>query len=323
MNQSFPAPGHASPPTGPRASAVDGRDLLEAERPDFGADVEAPVRMSNAARRWVRFRRNTLAVIGATVLITMTILAVVAPYVIPYPEDVADSLNFDRMLMPPSAEHWFGTDEVGRDVLSRVVYGIRWSLAMAAVVLSISVSIGVPVGLVAGYYGGTVEQVLMRITDGFSAIPALVLALAITVVLGPSLVNAMIAIGFVWWRSFARIAHGQTLSRKQETYVTVARSMGASDAHILFREILPNITSSLLVAISLNAGYAVLTGTALSFLGAGARPPTPEWGMMVAEGRFNLPSAWWPSLFPGLAIFLTVISFNLLGDGLRDVFSED
>ncbi len=133
----------------------------------------------------------------------------------------------------------------------------------------------------------------------------------------------MIAIGFVWWRSFARIAHGQTLSRKQETYVIVAKSLGASDMHIMFREILPNISSPLLVAISLNAGYAVLTGTALSFLGAGARPPTPEWGQMVAASRNYLPEAWWPSLFPGIAIFITVVSFNLLGDGLRDYFSEE
>jgi peptide/nickel transport system permease protein len=283
----------------------------------------APARKTGFRRRFARFARNRLALAGAICLLLLLVVAVLAPWIVPYPDDVADSLNFDAVLQAPSLEHPMGTDEVGRDVLTRVMAGARWSLSMAAIVLAIAVTIGVPLGLFAGYYGGALEQVLMRITDGFSAVPALVLALAITVLLGPSLINAMIAIGFVWWRSFARIAHGQTLSRKQETYVTVAKSLGASDMHIMFREILPNISSPLLVAISLNAGYAVLTGTALSFLGAGARPPTPEWGQMVAASRNYLPGAWWPSLFPGIAIFITVVSFNLLGDGLRDYFSEE
>lgn len=286
-------------------------------------DMAPVVRKTGFARRLARFSRNRLAVIGSLILAALLVVAILAPWIVPYPDDVADSVNFDAVLMPPSFEHWMGTDEVGRDVLTRVIFGARWSLSMAAIVLAIAVSIGVPMGLVAGYYGGPLEQVIMRVTDGFSAVPALVLALAITVLLGPSLLNAMIAIGFVWWRSFARIAHGQTLSKKQEAYVAVAKSLGASDLHIMFREILPNISSSLFVSISLNAGYAVLTGTALSFLGAGARPPTPEWGAMVADSRNYLPNAWWASLFPGLAIFLTVVSFNLLGDGLRDFFAEE
>jgi len=293
--------------------------------PDLSAiDVEiAPQRKTGAGRRLARLRRNRLAIVGMAVLAVLVLAAAFAPWIAPYPDDVADSLNFDAVLVAPSFEHPMGTDEVGRDVLTRVIFGARWSLAMAAIVLLIAVVIGVPLGLCAGYYGGALEQVLMRLTDGFSAVPALVLALAITVLLGPSLFNAMVAIGLVWWRSFARIAHGQTLSKKQETYVTVARSLGASDFHIMFREILPNISSPLFVSISLNAGYAVLTGTALSFLGAGARPPTPEWGQMVASSRNYLPNAWWPSLFPGLAIFFTVVSFNLIGDGLRDYFSEE
>jgi peptide/nickel transport system permease protein len=290
---------------------------------DLVAEEPAPARKTGFRRRFARFARNRLALAGAICLLALVVVAVLAPWIVPYPDDVADSLNFDAVLQSPSLAHPMGTDEVGRDVLTRVMAGARWSLSMAAIVLAIAVTIGVPLGLFAGYYGGALEQVLMRITDGFSAVPALVLALAITVLLGPSLINAMIAIGFVWWRSFARIAHGQTLSRKQETYVTVARSLGASDLLIMFREILPNISSPLLVAISLNAGYAVLTGTALSFLGAGARPPTPEWGQMVAASRNYLPGAWWPSLFPGIAIFITVVSFNLLGDGLRDYFSEE
>jgi peptide/nickel transport system permease protein len=283
----------------------------------------APARKTGFRRRFARFARNRLALGGAICLLVLLVVAVLAPWIVPYPDDVADSLNFDAVLQPPSLAHPMGTDEVGRDVLTRVMAGAQWSLSMAAIVLAIAVTIGVPLGLCAGYYGGPLEQVLMRITDGFSAVPALVLALAITVLLGPSLINAMIAIGFVWWRSFARIAHGQTLSKKQETYVIVAKSLGASDLHVMFREILPNISSPLLVSISLNAGYAVLTGTALSFLGAGARPPTPEWGQMVASSRNYLPDAWWASLFPGIAIFITVVSFNLLGDGLRDYFSDE
>ncbi|MBS0518416.1 MAG: ABC transporter permease [Proteobacteria bacterium] len=294
-----------------------------AEATSWLEDAAPVVRKTGAARRFARFSRNRLALVGVSILAVLLLAAVFAPWIVPYPDDVADAVNFDAVLLPPSLQHWMGTDEVGRDVLTRVVFGARWSLSMAAIVLAIAVTIGVPMGLFAGYYGGAVEQVLMRVTDGFSAVPALVLALAITVLLGPSLLNAMIAIGFVWWRSFARIAHGQTLSKKQEAYVAVARSLGASDLHIMFREILPNISSALLVSISLNAGYAVLTGTALSFLGAGARPPTPEWGAMVADSRNYLPDAWWASLFPGLAIFVTVVSFNLLGDGLRDYFAEE
>jgi peptide/nickel transport system permease protein len=287
-------------------------------------DVEvAPLRKTGFRRRLSRLLRNRLAVAGFVTLMLLILVALLAPWIAPYPDDVADSLNFDAVLSPPSLEHLMGTDEVGRDVLTRVMFGARWSLAMAAIVLAIAVTIGVPLGLVAGYYGGRLEQLLMRITDGFSAVPALVLALAITVLLGPSLLNAMVAIGLVWWRSFARIAHGQTLSKKQENYVTVAKSLGASDLHIMFREILPNISSPLFVSISLNAGYAVLTGTALSFLGAGARPPTPEWGQMVASSRNYLPGGWWASLFPGLGIFITVVSFNLIGDGLRDYFSDE
>jgi len=303
-------------------TAID--DTVPASRDLAVVDAEvAPVRKTGFRRRLSRFMRNRLAVVGIAALTLLVLVAVLAPWIAPYPDDVADSLNFEAVLSPPSLEHPMGTDEVGRDVLTRVMFGARWSLAMAAIVLAIAVAIGVPLGLCAGYYGGALEQVLMRITDGFSAVPALVLALAITVLLGPSLLNAMVAIGLVWWRSFARIAHGQTLSKKQENYVTVAKSLGASDFHIMFREILPNISSPLFVSISLNAGYAVLTGTALSFLGAGARPPTPEWGQMVASSRNYLPDAWWASLFPGIAIFITVVSFNLIGDGLRDYFSED
>lgn len=291
-------------------------------------DKNAPVtasamqKMESANRRAFRQAlRNRAAVVGAVFIALMICAAVLAPLIAPYPGDIRDNVHFERLLQPPSAEFWMGTDEAGRDILSRVIFGARISLTMGLSVMALALVIGVPVGLMAGYYGGVVEAVLMRVTDVFSSIPALVLALTISVLMGPSLVNVVLALGLVWWRIFARLAHGQTLSIKQENYVVAARAMGASDVHILFREILPNMASVLLVKASLDTGAAILVGTAISFLGAGASPPTAEWGLMVATGRHYLPDFWWASLFPGLAIFLTVLSLNMIGDGLRDFFA--
>jgi peptide/nickel transport system permease protein len=271
-------------------------------------------------RNWLRFSKNYLAMAGLFFLILIAVLAILAPWIAPYPNDAKLGVNFQKALLPPSKDHIFGTDEAGRDIFSRLLFGARISLMLAVIVLGIAFSIGVPLGIIAGYYGGAVDQIIMRITDVFSSIPALVMAMAVCVLLKPSLENSMIAIALVWWRSFCRLAYGETLHLKQEEYVTVSRSLGASSFYIMFREILPNMTSSLLVKVTLDAGYAILVGTSISYLGAGASPPTPEWGIMVAEGRHYLPESWWASLFPGLAIFLTVLSFNLLGDGLRDFF---
>jgi len=284
---------------------------------------EKQVRKEGVVRGIIKISRNKLSVAGAIFLLVAILLAIFAPWVSPYPEDAYDSVNFGEQLQPPGLKHIMGTDEAGRDVFTRVLYGARISLLLAVVVLSISISIGIPLGICAGYYGGRIDQVIMRMTDVTCAIPALVLALAISVALSPNLFNCMLAIGFVWWRGFCRIAYGETLSVKQENYVLISKSLGASNGHIIFREILPNLTSSLTVKTSLDAGYAILVGTSISFLGAGANPPTPEWGLMVASGRHYLPDAWWASLFPGLAIFATVLSFNLLGDGLRDYFGVE
>lgn len=281
------------------------------------------VRKEGFARGIIKLSRNRLSVVGGAYLIVAICLAVFAPWVAPYPDDAFDAVNFENQLLPPSIKYIMGTDEVGRDVFTRMLYGARISLSLAAVVLSVAVGIGVPLGLCAGYFGGKIEQVIMRITDVFCAIPALVLALAVSVALSPSTMNSMLAIGFVWWRSFCRVAYGETLSIKQENYVLVSKSLGASNLHVMFREILPNMSSSILVKVTLDAGYAILVGTAISFLGAGANPPTAEWGLMVAYGRHYLPDAWWASFFPGLAIFATVLSFNLLGDGLRDFFGVE
>jgi len=274
-------------------------------------------------RGLIKLSRNPLSVMGAIYLALMIGCAVLAPWISPHPEDAYDVVRFDKQFQPPSLEFLLGTDEAGRDVLSRIFFGARISLTLAAVVLAIAVIIGVPLGIAAAYYGGRIEQIIMRLTDAFCSIPPLVMALAICVALSPSIVSSMLAIGFVWWRSFCRLAYGEALSIKQENYVLVSRSLGASSLHVMFREILPNMSSSLLVKLTLDAGYAILVGTSISFLGAGANPPTPEWGLMVAYGRHYLPGAWWASFFPGLAIFFTVLSFNLLGDGLRDFFGVE
>lgn len=281
------------------------------------------LRKAGWIRGLIKLSRSKLSVIGAIYLFVVISFAAFAPWFAPYPEDAFDAVHFESQLSPPSLKHIMGTDEAGRDVFSRIIYGARISLSLAAVVLFVAAGIGVPLGIIAGYYGGKVEQVIMRVTDVFCAIPALVLALAVSVAITPSLIGSMLAIGFVWWRSFCRIAYGETLSIKQENYVLVSRSLGASDLHIMFREILPNMSSSILVKVTLDAGYAILVGTSISFLGAGANPPVPEWGLMVAYGRSYLPESWWASLFPGLAIFGTVLSFNLIGDGLRDFFDVE
>jgi peptide/nickel transport system permease protein len=277
-------------------------------------------RKEGLARSWVRFRKNPLSMAGLTFLGIISLTALLAPWIAPYPQDAGLGVHFDKALSPPSPEHIFGTDEAGRDIFSRLLFGARLSLMLAVIVLGIAFSIGVPLGIIAGYYGGAVDEIIMRVTDIFSSIPALVMAMAVCVLMKPSLENSMIAIALVWWRSFCRLAYGETLSLKQEDFVTVSRSLGSSSIYIMFRDILPNMTSSLLVKLTLDAGYAILVGTSISYLGAGASPPTPEWGIMVAEGRHYLPGSWWASLFPGVAIFLTVLSFNLLGDGLRDFF---
>ena len=283
-------------------------------------EMALPQRKEGLARSWIRFRKNPLSMAGLAFLVIITVAAFLAPWIAPYPQDAGLGVHFDQSLSPPSGQHIFGTDEAGRDVFSRLLFGARLSLMLAVIVLGIAFFIGVPLGVIAGYFGGAVDEIIMRVTDVFSSIPALVMAMAVCVLLRPSLENSMISIALVWWRSFCRLAYGETLSLKQEDYVTVSRSLGSSSLYIMFREILPNMTSSLLVKLTLDAGYAILVGTSISYLGAGASPPTPEWGIMVAEGRHYLPASWWASFFPGLAIFLTVLSLNLLGDGLRDFF---
>jgi peptide/nickel transport system permease protein len=276
--------------------------------------------MRNIIRGWTKFSRNRAAVWGLIILLILILIGSLAPYLAPFPEDAGLSVNFAEKLLPPSLRHPLGTDEVGRDVLSRIMFGIRISLSLTLVILFISTPIGILLGITAGYFGGWVEQIIMRITDVFCAIPSLVFALVMSALMKPSLESTIVAIAFVWWRDFCRLAYGETLSIKQEDFVTVARSLGASRFHIMFREIMSNMVSVIIVKTTLDFGYAILVATAISFLGVGAQPPTPELGSMVANARQYLPLYWWPSLFPGLTIFLIVLSLNLVGDGLRDFF---
>jgi peptide/nickel transport system permease protein len=245
--------------------------------------------LSNAWQNWFRFSRNPTAVIGAIIVITSVSLALLAPYITPFPEHVGAVVDFRNRHQPPSAVHWFGTDNVGRDIFTRVIFGLRVSLLLAVVVLGIAIPVGVILGLLAGYFGGWVEIVIMRITDIALAIPPLVMALAVAAVLTPSLTNSMLAIALLWWTWHTRLIYSLTRQLRSQEFVEAAETLGASKAHILFREILPNCVSAIAVKTSLDAGFVILIGAALSFLGLGIQPPTPDLGTMVASGASFLP----------------------------------
>ena len=261
---------------------------------------------------------NPLSAIGLLLSIGFVLVAVTAPLLAPH-----DPLALDpgSRLAPPSLAHLLGTDDGGRDVLSRVVHGARSSLLAALGILAIASVIGTAVGLAAGYFGGWVDEALMRLTDMFLAFPALVLAMGMAAALGPSLLNATLATALVWWPWYARLVRGQTLHLKNEAFVEAARVAGASGFRIATRHILRNCWTPIVVQLSLDIGYAILTLSGLSFIGLGAQPPTPEWGSMVSIGRDYFLDQWWMVTFPGLAIFLSVMAVNLLGDGLQEAFS--
>lgn len=279
--------------------------------------------LSNAWQNWYRFSRNPTAVIGALIVLAAIVLAVIAPLIVPYPDHVGTVVDFRNRHQPPGWEHWFGTDNTGRDNFTRVIYGLRVSLLLAFVVLVIAVPFGTVLGLLAGYFGGWTEIVIMRVTDIALAIPPLVMALAVAAVLEPSLVNAMLAISSLWWTWHARLVYSITRQIRSHEYIEAAETLGASKAHIIFREILPNCVSPIAVKTSLDAGFVILIGAALSYLGLGVRPPTPDLGTMVAAGAEYLPDFWWESMLPATAILILALGFNLLGDGLRDLFDVE
>ena len=274
-------------------------------------------------KMWFRFRQSNLSLLGFGIIAAVILAAVFAPQLAPFPHHAGIFVDFDHALKAPSAHNWLGTDDAGRDILSRMLFGARISLILGLMVLIIAVAVGVPLGVVAGYWGGRAGDLIMRVTDVFLAVPPIALALAVTAALRPTLTNAMVAIAFAWWPWYTRLVYGQVLSLKEQQFVEASRGLGASRWRIAFREILPNAWSPIIVKVTLDMGFVILTSSGLSFLGLGAQPPTPEWGTMIAEGRDYLPGAWWAATFPGLAIFLTVLGFNLLGDGLRDVFDVE
>nr|MBO2498293.1 ABC transporter permease [Acidimicrobiia bacterium] len=259
--------------------------------------------------------RNRLAVFGLVILVLLVLVALAAPLIAPYTINEVDVAN---RLQGPSSQHWFGTDELGRDVFSRVIIASRVSLQVGFVSVGIALGLGVPVGLIAGYYGGRIDSILMRLMDILFSIPAIVLAIAILAALGPDIVNAMIAIGVVYTPIFARITRGSVLTLRDAVFVQAARSIGASDLRIIGNHVFPNVIAPIIVQTSLSLAFAILAEAALSFLGLGVQPPNPAWGRMLSEGRAFFQQAPWMAIFPGLAIFATVFAFNALGDGLRD-----
>jgi peptide/nickel transport system permease protein len=282
--------------------------------------AEAPAASTPEWRRSVRvYARSASSMLGLALVALFLILAGVGPWIVPYPEDARGAVHLDAKLQPPSAAHWFGTDEVGNDVYTRVVLGARVSLEIGLIITVLAAVIGVPLGILAGYAGGGLGEAIMRVTDVFLAVPALVLALAVVGALGPGIVNAMLALALVWWPGYVRLVQGKTLALAQEAYVEAARAGGAGRLRIVFLHILPNCVSPIVVKASMDMGSAILAAASLGFIGLGAQPPHPEWGAMISYGRNYLPTWWWYSAFPGLAIYLTVLGFNLVGDGLRDL----
>ncbi|KVL70573.1 nickel transporter permease [Burkholderia ubonensis] len=284
---------------------------------------DAPASLSQAAlglayRRWRRFAANPLNLFGLAILVALLAVAIVAPLITPH--DPLRQVLADRLLPPGSPSHWLGTDQLGRDILSRLIGGSRLTLGIALLVVAIVVPIGLAIGTTAGYVGGFVDSVLMRITDVALAFPKIVLALAFAAALGPGVINAVVAISITAWPAYARLARAETIRIAQADYIHAARLQGASGPRILLRYIVPMCMSSVIVRATLDMAGIILTVAGLGFLGLGAQPPSPEWGFMVASGRNVLLDAWWVATLPGAAILLVSLAFNLLGDGLRDVF---
>ena len=288
---------------------------MAAAADNIASTLAQPSDESPMRRAWRRLVRRKSAVIGLVIVVLLVLLALLAPLIAPF--DPAQQ-SYAYIRKPPSLRNWLGTDESGRDLLSRVIFGARASLLAGVVSVAIAVGIGVPIGMLAGYRGGWTDALISRVTDAMLAIPFLILAIALAAFLGPSLTNAMIAIGVTATPIFVRLTRGQVLVVKTEDYVEAARAVGNNPFRIAFRHILPNIAPALLVQASLTIAAAIIAEASLSFLGLGQQPPAPSWGSMLNTAQRFLTNAPWMAIWPGLAIFLTVLSFNLFGDGLRD-----
>lgn len=264
-----------------------------------------------------RLARNKMAILGLAIIVVLIVTALCAPFIAPYGYD-EQNLDASERLQGPSAEHWFGTDKFGRDVFSRIVYGSQVSLSVGVIAVSISVILGGFLGAIAGYYGGALDNVIMRFMDILLAIPSILLAISISASLGPGLMNLMIAVGISSTPGYARIVRASVLSIRNIEYIEAAKSVGASDAKIILRHIIPNCLSPVIVQATLGVAFAILTAASLSFIGLGITPPQPEWGAMLSEGRMYIRDHMYLTLFPGMMIMITILALNFLGDGLRD-----
>jgi len=263
--------------------------------------------------------RDPLALFSLLVIAILIILALFGPWLAPYPRQGEGKTNVPDRFLPPSEKYWLGADQLGRDILSRVIIGSRIALQAPTVVVVLAVLIGAPLGALAGYLGGWVDNLIMRVTDLFLAFPSLLLAVTIVAAVGPSLTNAMIAIAISWWPWYTRLVRGVTLSLRERYFVEAARSIGVPSGTIILRHILPNCITPILVQATIDFGTVILAEGSLAFLGLGTKPPAPDWGLMVSQGRSFILDQWWISTIPGLAIFISVLAFNLLGDTLRDI----
>jgi len=287
--------------------------------PDGDFDSPPPDRSGWQHTLYV-IQRDVLALFSVGWILFIIFCAVFAPIISPYPEQGQGRNNADDRLLEPSTTYLLGTDNLGRDMVSRLIYGTRPAIMASLIVVSAAVMIGTPLGAIAGYYGGWLDELIMRTTDLFLAFPSLLLAMAIVSLAGPSLINAVIALVVSWWPWYTRLVRSTTRSLREQYFVEAARSIGVSDAVIIRRHILPNTITPIIVQATIDIGTVILATTSLAFLGLGTQPPNADWGLMIEEGRQFLRQAWWYSMFPGIAIFLTVLAFNLVGDTLRDIF---
>ncbi|MGL4811018.1 MAG: ABC transporter permease [Beijerinckiaceae bacterium] len=284
------------------------------------ADITESARSIAWRRGFYRFRQSWLSMVGLAITLVLILLALLGSTLAPYPEHIAGGINTAARFQPPSLAHPFGTNELGQDILTLVMAGTRVSVLAGLAVVLLGAIAGTIIGAIAGYAGGWTDDILMRLTDLKLTVPGLILAMAVAAALGPGIVNMVFAIALSWWPGFARLVRGEVMARKQDMFVTAARAIGAGPGRILFRHILPNILTPVIIKMSLDMGFAILTVASLGFIGIGVKPPTPEWGSLLSIARNYMPDFWWLAIFPGLAIFVAVFGFNLLGDGLRDVF---
>jgi len=274
--------------------------------------------MSGLRLAWIKFSRDRLAFSGFLIILSLILVAVFAGVLAPYPEDTF-SIHPAARLQPPSLTHFLGTDSMGRDIFSRLLFGARVTLIISIIAVGTSLLIGVPLGLIAGYSENWLSELIMRIADIFLSIPQIILAILLAQSLGPSIPNVILALSITYWPWFTRIVFAETRSLKQTVFIEATEALGANPLRTTVLHVLPNVSSSIIVRSSIGMGFTILTAAVLGFLGVGAQPPTPEWGVTIAESRQYLPDAWWYATFPGLAIFFVVMGFNMLGDGLRDI----